>query len=130
MVKIECDIKNLIDGRKKQHWWGSYESEWSRAERTEEHGVYATKFVNWVCICPAYRRSSLLLCKHLIKGRTCPTYRDFERFRVVPFMMFRRAGGRFSANIDHELGPDGLKTHEEGKHNGYNGPTGDEDNRN
>lgn len=65
--------------------------------------VYITNSEYWVCSCLAFARSPFQICKHLVRNMEAPTYRDVERFRKPPFLLFRLEEGRHCANIDNEL---------------------------
>lgn len=92
--KFYNDSQMLLDGSKIPKWWKDFRREWVSLSTREINGSDNTNSSLWCCTCPAFMRSRFLFCKHLIKDRPCPIYRDVIRARFPPFLQFRPDDGR------------------------------------
>ena len=55
-----------------------------------------------MCSCPAWLRSQLFLCKHIVQHRQCPKYHQVTIRRSPPFIVIDETSTRVIANVDDE----------------------------
>ncbi len=92
--KYTRDYKQLVNCRKKDSWWKEFVKRWKELAVEPTQNTYETSLEQWWCTCLAFRCDLFLLCKHLCKLRSMPTYREIIRSRIPPFYTFRHEIGR------------------------------------
>lgn len=70
--------------------------------RNEQDNVYVLMSV--------LKEKKFFICKHLIQGAGCPSYRDVELNRSPPFIVITKISGRARPNIDQEWTGDSSST--------------------
>ena len=103
LPRVRRDHKMLLTGAKKPRWWFDFVSEWKKASSKTINDIYLTSNECWRCSCPAFLTGRFFFCKHLVRGRSPPEYRELIRNRAPPFLEFRRDAGRYIPEIGSEL---------------------------
>ena len=77
--KHEGKLEILLFGRSKLVWWYRFVSCWKREANREMPHDHIADHERWICQCPAYKYIEFMFCKHLVKGKTLPNYRELGR---------------------------------------------------
>ena len=106
LPKYEENFSLLISGRSKPVWWCRFTSSWMREAAAEIRNSYEVDHETWICQCSAYKNNEFLLCKHLVKGKTMPNYRELGRINRPPFIISKFVVDRPFPNSMYEFRED------------------------